>query len=157
QIVQGHCQVSVLRNADLCSCSALASSIPFPGRRRCSVKTTARHSSLPGSPQLLGRRFESRRVLYRRPEPRRAGAVPEGVTNPYIGKLRARSRASQQEASAAHVSAADELRRETQPLAKRVQQGIDVLAGSDAAQEDHLTAATDLRCQAAYVMIERLA
>src|SRR5438552_2022499 len=85
----------------------------------------------------------------------RASAAPRGPAQREIVQLDARPGVAQQQAAAAHVAPAHELRGKAQALAERLQQGLDVFRGGDAAQQHHLAVGPDRLGEALRMAKER--
>src|SRR2546428_547917 len=68
-------------------------------------------------------------------EARGTGPASDGTAHGHVVELHPRPGPAEQEAAAAHVTSTDEIRRETQALAQDLEEGIEILAGGNAAQQ----------------------
>src|SRR6266540_78027 len=138
--------------------------IPPTARRDRITRPVARFARAPLAPAglifleaRLGRRGPRLATYRDRRQPWRARPTAYRVSNAHVGELHARPCAPEQQTATAHVPATHEVEGEFQPLAQRGQQRIDVLAGRDAAEQDHLAVRSDSGGQLAGVAVERLA
>src|SRR5262245_54783860 len=93
----------------------------------------------------------------RRGQPWWTGPAAHDLADPHVGQLGSGPRAAQQEPAAAHVAPTDEVEGESQPRPQGGQQGLDVLAGGDAAEQNDLAAGPEAPGQPAGVAVQRLA